>query len=369
MPSEAVILRPSGEVSELWNPSRCSVQPTHSSRAMIAIKVPPLGESIVEATVSRWLKKEGEAVAVGDTLVELETDKITVEVPAMNAGVLAKIAHARRRRREGRRPAGARSTRAATRCSGAGAAPAAAAAPPRLRPPAARRRTGRALPKPAAPRGAVRPSVRASPAAQRVAAEQRRRSRDRAGHGTRRRGQQARRHRAARAARSAPTEQPPRRHVARRAQPHRAPTPAAPRNGGRETREKMTTRRKRIAEHLLESQHATAHLTTFNEIDMSAVIARARAAQGARREGARREALLHALLREGGVHGAQGVSGRQRADRRRRDRLQALCEHGHRGRVGRRARRAERQGRRSQRDARHLARHRRASQSARATES
>src|ERR1044071_8981759 len=60
---------------------------------MIAIKVPTLGESIVEATVSRWLKKEGESVAVGDTLVELETDKITVEVTAMNAGVVKKIAH------------------------------------------------------------------------------------------------------------------------------------------------------------------------------------------------------------------------------------------------------------------------------------
>ncbi|HEY9426074.1 MAG TPA: biotin/lipoyl-containing protein, partial [Gemmatimonadaceae bacterium] len=57
---------------------------------MISIKVPPLGESIVEATVSRWLKQEGEAVAQGDTLVELETDKITVEVPAFKAGVLAR---------------------------------------------------------------------------------------------------------------------------------------------------------------------------------------------------------------------------------------------------------------------------------------
>ena len=55
---------------------------------MIAIKVPPLGESIVEATISRWLKNEGDAVAAGETLVELETDKITVEVPALAAGVL-----------------------------------------------------------------------------------------------------------------------------------------------------------------------------------------------------------------------------------------------------------------------------------------
>ena len=50
---------------------------------MLSIKVPPLGESIVEATVSRWLKNEGDAVASGETLVELETDKITVEVPAL----------------------------------------------------------------------------------------------------------------------------------------------------------------------------------------------------------------------------------------------------------------------------------------------
>jgi len=56
---------------------------------MTAIKVPPLGESIVEATVSRWLKNEGDAVAAGDTLVELETDKITVEVTALEGGVLA----------------------------------------------------------------------------------------------------------------------------------------------------------------------------------------------------------------------------------------------------------------------------------------
>ena len=61
---------------------------------MIAIKVPPLGESIVEATISRWLKKEGDAVAAGETLVELDTDKITVEVPAPRAGVIASVSAA-----------------------------------------------------------------------------------------------------------------------------------------------------------------------------------------------------------------------------------------------------------------------------------
>src|SRR5689334_3491627 len=57
---------------------------------MLPIKVPPLGESIVEATVSKWHKKEGDAVAAGDTIVELDTDKITVEVPALKPGVIAK---------------------------------------------------------------------------------------------------------------------------------------------------------------------------------------------------------------------------------------------------------------------------------------
>ena len=55
---------------------------------MASFQVPPLGESIVEATVSRWLKQVGDAVAAGETLVELETDKITVEVPALEAGTL-----------------------------------------------------------------------------------------------------------------------------------------------------------------------------------------------------------------------------------------------------------------------------------------
>src|SRR5687767_15635442 len=62
----------------------------YSGAEMTSIKVPPLGESIVEATVSKWLKNEGDAVAAGDTLVELEADKITVEVPSVTGGVLKK---------------------------------------------------------------------------------------------------------------------------------------------------------------------------------------------------------------------------------------------------------------------------------------
>src|SRR5690242_16495019 len=59
----------------------------------INIVVPEMGESIVDARVAKWLKNEGEAVQVGEALVELETDKVDVEVSAPKAGVLAKIAH------------------------------------------------------------------------------------------------------------------------------------------------------------------------------------------------------------------------------------------------------------------------------------
>ena len=59
---------------------------------MADIRVPTLGESVTEATIGRWFKQAGEAVAVDEPLVELETDKVTIEVPAPAAGVLADIA-------------------------------------------------------------------------------------------------------------------------------------------------------------------------------------------------------------------------------------------------------------------------------------
>jgi 2-oxoglutarate dehydrogenase E2 component (dihydrolipoamide succinyltransferase) len=206
---------------------------------MTAIKVPPLGESIVEATVSRWLKKEGDTIAPGETLVELETDKITVEVPSMSAGVVTKRAHA-----EGD-IVKVDDLLAEIDESGAGAAK----APSALAPAAPK------TPQPAAPpAGAAAPQkseVRASPAAQRVAAEKGIDLGTVQGTGL-----------------GGVVSKPD---VIEQTSPV-PPAPAAP-AGNRETREKMTTRRKRIAEHLLESQHATAHLTTFNEIDMSAVMA------------------------------------------------------------------------------------------------
>src|SRR6201995_3824634 len=59
---------------------------------MTEIRVPTLGESVTQATIGRWFKKAGEAVAVDEPLVELETDKVTIEVPAPSAGVLSEIA-------------------------------------------------------------------------------------------------------------------------------------------------------------------------------------------------------------------------------------------------------------------------------------
>ena len=245
---------------------------------MTAIKVPPLGESITEATVSRWLKNEGDPVAVGETLVELDTDKITVEVPAMMAGVLTKRAHA-----EGDvvkvddflaeidenavpaagSPAPAPQQKAPATQAGPASPPKPAPAPPV--PPAAPPKVPRAE------------DVRVSPAAQRVAAE---RGIDVATvQGTGRGGVVSKPdviERAEQPPPQAPRPQPMQQPQVSVERPN-APSAFTPGDGRataeRETREKMSTRRKRIAENLLQSQQATAHLTTFNEIDMSAVVA------------------------------------------------------------------------------------------------
>src|SRR6516164_244332 len=116
---------------------------------MAEIRVPALGESVTEATIGKWFKKPGDAVAVDEPLVELETDKVTIEVPAPAAGVLGDIAA-----KEGDTVAvGAVLGRIK---EGAGAAPAKAAAQPAPPPSAAP-----APPKPAAAAPApLAPSVR-----------------------------------------------------------------------------------------------------------------------------------------------------------------------------------------------------------------
>ena len=270
---------------------------------MTAIKVPPLGESIVEATVSRWLKKEGEAVASGDTLVELETDKITVEVPALSAGVLT-----RRAVNEG--DVVKVGDVLADVEEGATAAPAAPSGAPDAQAKAPDPAVPAAPAAPAAAAAAASPDVRASPAATRVAAEQnvdlaavtgtgrggvvskpdviehvaagstagagpsppsgRPEAGPTAGAGPSLPSGRPEAEPTAGAGPSLPSGRPEAGPPASPAAPVRTPAPAS---GERETREKMTTRRKRIAENLLLAQHSTAHLTTFNEIDMSAVSA------------------------------------------------------------------------------------------------
>jgi len=200
----------------------------------------------------------------------MATDKITVEVTAMNAGVVTKIAHA-----EGdvvKVDELLAEIDDAASAAASAPAPAAAAAPPAPAPvsaPAAAPKPAEApkAPAPPPPPAAAQAEVRASPAAQRVAAE---RGVDLATvQGTGRGGVVSKPdviEQGMQAAKPAPVE------FVRAKEPPAPPAPSGAANG-RETREKMTTRRKRIAEHLLESQHATAHLTTFNEVDMTAVIA------------------------------------------------------------------------------------------------
>ena len=212
---------------------------------MSSIKVPPLGESIVEATISRWLKSEGDAVAAGDTLVELETDKITVEVPALEAGVLTT-----RHKSEGDVVNVGDALGEIAAGSGAAAATPAAPAPTPAPTPAF------AAPAPPAPAVSAA-GVKVSPAAARLATEAGINPADVTGTG---RGGVVSKPDVV-AAIAVPAKAAP------------APAAAAVPSGTRETREKMTTRRKRIAENLLLSQHQTAHLTTFNEIDMTAITA------------------------------------------------------------------------------------------------
>jgi 2-oxoglutarate dehydrogenase E2 component (dihydrolipoamide succinyltransferase) len=214
-----------------------------------------MGESITEATVANWLKKPGEAVAEGDVIVELETDKVMVEVPASQGGVLAEVL----------KPAGeivklgdllgkidTAGKAAATPARSAGATP---AAPPQPAPAAA-----------AAPRNET-----LGPAARRIVEEH---QLDAAAiPGTGRRGQVTKEdvvHYLDRGAQPAPAA--PAQPVAAPAPMPRA-APAAPRAPGeREERVKMSRLRQRIAERLLQAQQTAAILTTFNEVDMSAVM-------------------------------------------------------------------------------------------------
>jgi 2-oxoglutarate dehydrogenase E2 component (dihydrolipoamide succinyltransferase) len=217
---------------------------------MTEIMVPPLGESVSSATVARWLKKAGEAVAADEPLVELETDKVTVEVNAPAAGVIESIAA-----NEGTEvaPGAVLGTIGA---NGAAAAPKPAAAPVTAH-----------VEAPRAPSGPVsRPGESAAgalpngPAATKLMADSGVSAAE-IGAGTGKDGRVTKGDVLAFLAKPAAAPAAP-----------AAKAPPRADNAGEE-RVKMTRLRQTIARRLKEAQNTAAMLTTFNEVDMGAVMA------------------------------------------------------------------------------------------------
>jgi 2-oxoglutarate dehydrogenase E2 component (dihydrolipoamide succinyltransferase) len=252
----------------------------------VEVKVPDMGESVIEATVARWMKQEGDTVAAGEPVVELETDKINLEVGAQQAGVLeriekqvgdtvlvgdvlARLAPPASQDGEAEPPpqtgaAAAEQDQAmATRYKGG------EAEPDNEKPEkdetskaeSAEQETGPAK-GPAA--------AQATPVAQRMALEM---GIDLAqvkasGSGGRITKEDLQAYMENKPAKSAPTETVP----AARPTPTAAVPAAAAQPDSRETRQRMSRRRQTIARRLVEAQQTAAMLTTFNEIDMSAIM-------------------------------------------------------------------------------------------------
>jgi len=220
---------------------------------MTEIRVPTLGESVTEATIGRWFKKAGDNVKVDEPLVELETDKVTIEVPAPSAGVLSEIVA-----KEGDTVAvGALLAQLA---AGAGA-PAAAA-------PAAAKAAAPAPAKPAAaPPAAARPAdAPLAPSVRKLATESGIDAATVPGSGKDGRVTKGDMLAQIERAAAAPTPLPQAAAVQMR-----APSPAD--DAAREERVKMTRLRQTIARRLKDAQNTAAMLTTFNEVDMGHVMA------------------------------------------------------------------------------------------------
>ena len=210
---------------------------------MADIMTPALGESVTEATVARWTKKPGDAVRKDEILVELETDKVSLEVASPSDGVLESIAAADGETVVPGALLGVVAAGAAAAASAPKAAPAAAPAPAPV----------------AAPAPAPVAAAPLAPSVQRIVTETGLNPADVAGTG--------KDGRITKGDALAALE-------SRAAAPAPAPTPAAPRAlHEREERVKMTRLRQTIARRLKEAQNNAAMLTTFNEVDMSAVMA------------------------------------------------------------------------------------------------
>jgi 2-oxoglutarate dehydrogenase E2 component (dihydrolipoamide succinyltransferase) len=240
------------------------------------IRVPTLGESVTEATIGKWFKKVGDTIAADETLVELETEKVTIEVPSPAAGVLSEIAA-----KEGE-TVGVNGLLGAIE-AGAAAKPAArAAAAPEAKPEAVAQASAPAAA--ATVREAATQTARISgdvgqieprtmppaPSAAKLLAEKNIAVDQVQGSG--KRGQVLKGDvldaiaRGITAAPSEPAETP------RVAVPVAARAPSAPDDAPREERVRMTKLRQTIARRLKEAQSTAAMLTTFNEVDMSAVM-------------------------------------------------------------------------------------------------
>jgi 2-oxoglutarate dehydrogenase E2 component (dihydrolipoamide succinyltransferase) len=234
---------------------------------MTEIRVPTLGESVTEATIGRWFKKPGDRVAADEPLVEIETDKVTIEVPAPAAGVLAEIAA-----NDGETVAvGALLGQIR---EGGGATVAEAAPSPTGRPDekTATTRPIGAGPEEPRPRLEAKPATAApptemplAPSVRKLAAESGVEAASVAGSGKDGRVTKGDMLAAIERAAAAPTPIPQPAAVQARA-------PSPPDDAAREERLRMTRLRATIARRLKEVQNAAAMLTTFNEVDMGAVM-------------------------------------------------------------------------------------------------
>jgi 2-oxoglutarate dehydrogenase E2 component (dihydrolipoamide succinyltransferase) len=229
---------------------------------MTEIRVPTLGESVTEATIGRWFKKAGDAVAVDEPLVELETDKVTIEVPAPSAGTLGDIIA-----KDGETVAvGALLGQINDGAAGAAAKPAAAPAKAAASPPAAAAAASAAASATTTQR--VPPAdAPLAPSVRKISSESGLDAATVPGSGKDGRVTKGDMLAAIEKAASAPTpiNQPA------AAVQVRAPSPAD--DAAREERVKMTRLRQTIARRLKDVQNTAAMLTTFNEVDMSHIMA------------------------------------------------------------------------------------------------
>jgi 2-oxoglutarate dehydrogenase E2 component (dihydrolipoamide succinyltransferase) len=228
---------------------------------MADIRVPTLGESVTEATIGRWFKHPGDAVAVDEPVVELETDKVTIEVPAPAAGVLSEILV-----KDGETVApGALLGQIKEGAAGAAkSVPApATAAPPAAKPPPAPPKPAPAPPAAKAPP----PDAPLAPSVRKLAAESGISASTVPGSGKDGRVTKGDMMDAIARAVAAPTP------VAQPAAAVQVRAPSAPDDAAREERVRMSRLRQTIARRLKEAQNTAAMLTTFNEVDMAQVMA------------------------------------------------------------------------------------------------